>query len=1133
MTKGGPGGSAIRLKVKNLQVDGTITADGDKGASIGHSHWGAGGGGAGGSILLEIEETMTGSGIIRSIGGVGGTGDGGNNHGSSGGGGRVALLCKTNSFTGSWLTHGGKGHDFKRNMLDGGAGTTYFDCENDIKRLVLDNNNYQNHLSSLISDKNVANFALNILDVRGKAVIAFKPAGIADSAAVVVDLEEQKGDKTGTLNIILNTKFMSKGNVGSMFSNDYDTTVVRDGLTDAMETRTRRRYYSVSLQTNINVVVDESSEYVIPHTLYLEDVNLDVKGRLSGTRNVVVSKSSTLTLYDTGSTDHYTATRFPVQAVVNATSQGKRNSVFNCSVGSPDDVTYTYTNGAVGLGWTNEGRFQKGSGLKILPIETTAINPFKDYPSGEIIKADNGETYMGDIVLDFGFVGNRSIEFTNSAEFCVFTSNDGESWTRQDTSLRGSGNTWAEISKTIYNLQSTYVSRFIGMGGDSSWGEYGKGQKTIKVLTGPVETNTWEAHQGHYRFESIRVESGAKLVLNDKVDITSLNVTIGSGIDGETSKMIIKGSVDVHTTELHVSKYGHIDGDGFTKESKGDSHMIGTVYNKNNMGGAHAGEGGGYGNKDVDWRLPGTKGGYGNYEWPRTGGSRGGHPSPERHTTFPLTDGGHRCKGRFGTGKFYKIANGDCRSSCANEARCVAVDMSKELKNGKCYMYDAVGCASTEASFLYDVYRKFASGGAAFYVTATTALIDGNITMRGDNGEKQCPSCGGASGGSILISSTTISGAGMLDVSGGMGGNDKAYHSPNKRGGGGSGGRIAIHTINNHHTGLLKYHGGSPDPRAVIIEDLHLKTHSWNYMEDMPYGASGTYYTTALRGSKDGPKEVLTLDNHGIKLKSSMTLLLTGTNSRRVLPHLIMRNGASIRVRGGGAYHEKVSVILEVRKLEADRTGIIHVTDTSTLILHGDETRVTPVTVIRDRAVRADHALEITSTSLVFTGGTVEPAVDLQIDSKASFVTTPILSLRNINVEISGSLSGVKDLYVQQGTDLLFKTNAKTSQQNENYYKFRNLFIEKDSTFSLELDGENTNKSSFIDVEDKIIVSGTVTLGVVNITSKSFTVTVDGTVTADGRGYIGGFSPNFEGGSLPQSKKCVGKYIFVCVVFFF
>ena len=158
----------------------------------------------------------------------------------------------------------------------------------------------------------------------------------------------------------------------------------------------------------------------------------------------------------------------------------------------------------------------------------------------------------------------------------------------------------------------------------------------------------------------------------------------------------------------------------------------------------------------------------------------------------------------------------------------------------------------------------------------------------------------------------------------------------------------------------------------------------------------------------------------------------------------------------------------------------------------------------------------------MFTGGTVEPAVDLQIDSKASFVTTPILSLRNINVEISGSLSGVKDLYVQQGTDLLFKTNAKTSQQNENYYKFRNLFIEKDSTFSLELDGENTNKSSFIDVDDKIIVSGTVSLGVVNITSKSFTVSVDGTVTADGRGYIGGFSPNFEGGSLPQSKKCDG-----------
>ena len=89
---GGYGGGAIKLNVSGtltVTVGGTISANGNQGQNNtgGWNDYG-GGGGSGGSVWI-ITNTLTGTGKIQAIGGVGGYGD--LFRGGGGGGGRIAI----------------------------------------------------------------------------------------------------------------------------------------------------------------------------------------------------------------------------------------------------------------------------------------------------------------------------------------------------------------------------------------------------------------------------------------------------------------------------------------------------------------------------------------------------------------------------------------------------------------------------------------------------------------------------------------------------------------------------------------------------------------------------------------------------------------------------------------------------------------------------------------------------------------------------------------------------------------------------------------------------------------------------------------------------------------------------------
>ncbi len=119
---GGAGGGAMQLTVAgNLQVDGTITANGLNGSGI------AGGGGSGGGIDIHAA-AFAGSGSVTANGGKGA-----GSFGGGGGGGRIAIVAGTNLFTGNLAAAGGGGANW------GGAGTVYLQAGGAAPELLLDN----------------------------------------------------------------------------------------------------------------------------------------------------------------------------------------------------------------------------------------------------------------------------------------------------------------------------------------------------------------------------------------------------------------------------------------------------------------------------------------------------------------------------------------------------------------------------------------------------------------------------------------------------------------------------------------------------------------------------------------------------------------------------------------------------------------------------------------------------------------------------------------------------------------------------------------------------------------------------------------------------------------------------------
>ncbi|MEA3430518.1 MAG: hypothetical protein U9R08_04560, partial [Nanoarchaeota archaeon] len=164
---GGNGGGMIYLNATFLEVNGTISSDGESGANYGarrgcdYDSRDGSGGGSGGSILIDAQ-TIRGNGSITSNGGIGGTGAYSYN-GYAGGGGRIAIYYNNTYFTGDYISRSGSWGKIAEYISPyGGAGTIYIKgSESEDEYLIIDNQGYNSERETpLPNDLTIYNLSI-------------------------------------------------------------------------------------------------------------------------------------------------------------------------------------------------------------------------------------------------------------------------------------------------------------------------------------------------------------------------------------------------------------------------------------------------------------------------------------------------------------------------------------------------------------------------------------------------------------------------------------------------------------------------------------------------------------------------------------------------------------------------------------------------------------------------------------------------------------------------------------------------------------------------------------------------------------------------------------------------------------
>lgn len=273
--------------------------------------------------------------------------------------------------------------------------------------------------------------------------------------------------------------------------------------------------------------------------------------------------------------------------------------------------------------------------------------------------------------------------------------------------------------------------------------------------------------------------------------------------------------------------------------------------------------------------------------------------------------------------------------------------------------------------------NSFGSGGGGYYLSqggkgggllrilaSEEVVIDGSILVSG--GDCTQASCGGGSGGSINIACRSLNGVGILDARGGNGNTD---------GGGGSGGRVAIHLSAKLLFqgdfkvlgGTGKYNGASG---TVYIEDNKNRIPTRNVIVDNQGRASVTKPTTVLTNNVNND---VTLDELKIQGPSSVSFY----NKNKV-----------------GGLEMEISVI----KLTADTKGEI---------------------VIQANQVMFSETSESQETSYTL-------RTNLIIQEAGLFVTASKLFVDGAELTVSGRLMNVRDFTLETGSRVTFSKQSQT-----------------------------------------------------------------------------------------------------------
>ena len=351
--------------------------------------------------------------------------------------------------------------------------------------------------------------------------------------------------------------------------------------------------------------------------------------------------------------------------------------------------------------------------------------------------------------------------------------------------------------------------------------------------------------------------------------------------------------------------------------------------------------------------------------------------------------------------------------------------------------------------------------------------IDGIITSAGTSATSG--NAGGGTGGSIFIQAYNISGHGIISVNGGTG---------RSSGGGGSGGRIAL------HVGFINLYGGQYLSQGGSGSGI---------------GGPGTIYKyESQRGPQYRELKYNPRLNRTLIEPEHSKLTVDNGNLNTVNPAMVMENNSvyyeldEVQVEGYSYVHfyhphgiHNVTVI--IHELTGNKKGMVRVQNRQQVIVH---------------FVESTHTYLDTPCGLhVDVGGEVVLPTDFVLTAE-KFI-------------LSGRLVGIENLYVERNAELILTGHAHTGELRSMVMWYTDTSIHPYNPGMITIGTITVNNLGQITItldplfptitSGKCTVKngGTVETDSMKVTLNSTRITVEhgGTITGDGHGYSKGAGP--------------------------
>lgn len=283
-------------------------------------------------------------------------------------------------------------------------------------------------------------------------------------------------------------------------------------------------------------------------------------------------------------------------------------------------------------------------------------------------------------------------------------------------------------------------------------------------------------------------------------------------------------------------------------------------------------------------------------------------------------------------------------------------------------------------------------GGILIWNSGEVLELNGRLSSLGADG--QGVNAGGGSGGSIFITATNMSGHGVIAVAGGRGVN---------LGSGGAGGRVAIHCRWRYQYGgrFDNYggYGGAAEAR------MHAGAAGTTYVEEnyreLEYRLKK--YDKTLNTTFLAVDHIYLHSDNKLIYSPAATLLVDSSKVFHEFNELELTGSSRLQI-----YHPNNATRVEmvVHKFIGDKTGQLH-------LRRAQKAYVEVVEAVLNRT---------------------EAPCSFIIDEKSEIILPGLVYIHGTNSSVSGTVTGVQDLYVDSQALIVFWSSANTAQLENGTY---------------------------------------------------------------------------------------------------